>query len=914
MGTTITDKKFWTYKNSSYNEVLPAIEELREKYQGNYDGMFGVISNFSWTFEADGSYNIKLEIITQGDVIESLKANLPKTTGDDNINPYAQLTLDRVKENPAQNQTEFYDLYPGLEQIITDWFNKTLIGNSDFSTSINPQFTVNNGSAVKDAAVGVANFALDQTVRSLSSGFISLEGDTILPPNNNFPQLDLKSYVSLNQNNPQVNEININQALELDSRFTFILNNILINLSEGNVQKENKEFTSLDYQGKSEDLKILEDKSINSSIDNYLGWNAGYSSSIDIFNMVTSYSYTYYSVQSSFRKFEKLNGITKGEITDGDKEKVKRMWFARNVGLNNILLFVFQDYRSENMAGGPKDAQFETPEPETPEEEAKQEQEDEDQEIINDLLSKRNKNKVFSYLYDVRNCWNEGEAGKPWVPFDGKFSGPIQLLGKEIGNIINPTSPDITSGTKEWNNKVRFPIYPRTTTTPKEIEDEIKLDFNLKELKFNLIKTKITDFGDIDSNQPNAADFIKLDLTPINKQHFIRLGVFLQFLEQKVIPKIETGSQEGQPMLLIDYHPENNICYTIDNVISLNPNKIIVENSNFHLGGGKYKKVFPQIKRFVNSLYQKRENGVWGNIMNIYINFARIEELFEDVDDKNQVSVFSILKNISTDINESLGNINNIEPIIDKETNTIKFIDQTSIPKLDQIATSLGIPNFNKKSGVKLEIFGYNTGTNQSNFVRSAGITTEISKNYATMITIGATANGSIPGAEATAFSKWNNGISDRFKEDIIDADVKGNIEEQNKSIKQRYANSIVRNFQPFGLTKTAEGKYFIDDDLISINKDIISDFYIFAQAETSKDNEENESSIGFLPFNLKLSMDGLSGIKIYNKVNVNTSFLPTNYGETLSFIITGVNHKLSGNEWVTNLDTIATSKNKQTK
>ena len=55
--------------------------------------------------------------------------------------------------------------------------------------------------------------------------------------------------------------------------------------------------------------------------------------------------------------------------------------------------------------------------------------------------------------------------------------------------------------------------------------------------------------------------------------------------------------------------------------------------------------------------------------------------------------------------------------------------------------------------------------------------------------------------------------------------------------------------------------------------------------------------------------MDGLSGIKIYNSVNVNTEFLSSNYGETLSFIVTGVNHKLSGNEWVTNLDTIATTK-----
>ena len=60
--------------------------------------------------------------------------------------------------------------------------------------------------------------------------------------------------------------------------------------------------------------------------------------------------------------------------------------------------------------------------------------------------------------------------------------------------------------------------------------------------------------------------------------------------------------------------------------------------------------------------------------------------------------------------------------------------------------------------------------------------------------------------------------------------------------------------------------------------------------------------------------MDGLSGIKIYNRVKVNTSFLPSNYGETLSFIVTGVNHKLSGNEWVTNLDTIATTKDKFSK
>ena len=52
--------------------------------------------------------------------------------------------------------------------------------------------------------------------------------------------------------------------------------------------------------------------------------------------------------------------------------------------------------------------------------------------------------------------------------------------------------------------------------------------------------------------------------------------------------------------------------------------------------------------------------------------------------------------------------------------------------------------------------------------------------------------------------------------------------------------------------------------------------------------------------------MDGLSGIKIYNKLNIDTSYLPSNYGDTLDFIVTGVNHSLSGNDWETEILTMA--------
>jgi hypothetical protein len=53
-----------------------------------------------------------------------------------------------------------------------------------------------------------------------------------------------------------------------------------------------------------------------------------------------------------------------------------------------------------------------------------------------------------------------------------------------------------------------------------------------------------------------------------------------------------------------------------------------------------------------------------------------------------------------------------------------------------------------------------------------------------------------------------------------------------------------------------------------------------------------------------------MSGIKIYNAVNVNTSFLPKRYPDSLNFIVKGVNHKLSGNSWETSIETVVIAQN----
>jgi len=58
----------------------------------------------------------------------------------------------------------------------------------------------------------------------------------------------------------------------------------------------------------------------------------------------------------------------------------------------------------------------------------------------------------------------------------------------------------------------------------------------------------------------------------------------------------------------------------------------------------------------------------------------------------------------------------------------------------------------------------------------------------------------------------------------------------------------------------------------------------------------------GFIPFNIEFTLDGISGIKIYDNFVVDTSFLPYNYPKTLDFIVTGISNTLKDGDWETSL------------
>ena len=84
---------------------------------------------------------------------------------------------------------------------------------------------------------------------------------------------------------------------------------------------------------------------------------------------------------------------------------------------------------------------------------------------------------------------------------------------------------------------------------------------------------------------------------------------------------------------------------------------------------------------------------------------------------------------------------------------------------------------------------------------------------------------------------------------------------------------------------------------------------YITENRKRLEDKGQPSSNIGFIPIELSLEVDGLSGVKIYNQINIASAFLPTNYGDTMEFVIIGVDHKLESNIWTTTLRALSKPK-----
>jgi len=103
---TIEDDSF--FKDSTPKKIDELIAAKRKELSFNYDGMFGFVTNFSWSYRSDGGYDCSVRIISRGAVLDSIK------TG--NQEDHIEQTEEEIEETKKERKSIWHSGFTALEK------------------------------------------------------------------------------------------------------------------------------------------------------------------------------------------------------------------------------------------------------------------------------------------------------------------------------------------------------------------------------------------------------------------------------------------------------------------------------------------------------------------------------------------------------------------------------------------------------------------------------------------------------------------------------------------------------------------------------------------------------------------------------------------------------------------------------
>ena len=422
---------------------------------------------------------------------------------------------------------------------------------------------------------------------------------------------------------------------------------------------------------------------------------------------------------------------------------------------------------------------------------------------------------------------------------------------------------------------------------------------------------------------------------------YIKFRTLLRWIQDNLIYDNVNGAKKSKA-ITFDLNVADNLIYKNKYSVATDFTKVITRNIDYpNLNTGE------NTSDTINLLdlpadveFTSDKNPNAGKLMNVFLNLIwLVETLKSNVDDEGNISLFRFLQSICQGINSSLGYVNSLDVVVDEETNQIKFVDDKPIPG---ILKSLNLRN----SPTKFQVYAFSpNGSNLSgSFVRDFSIRTEITNKLATTLAVGAQALNAVVTENATALQSWNEGLTDRtakIKQDAINAPKLAPTEfgkfneaglnptaysKLTLSQQQALLQSVQQTLQPsssqtalekykneivafVSLLKKYDDKTLSTDDLSQLNNLNKTWQKFWSQTIAEAEQKASPNGVGFIPINLNLTMDGLSGMKIYQTFIIDSKFLPLNYPTKLQFLIKGISHNIDRNSWTTQIETFSIPK-----
>ena len=434
-----------------------------------------------------------------------------------------------------------------------------------------------------------------------------------------------------------------------------------------------------------------------------------------------------------------------------------------------------------------------------------------------------------------------------------KKKEPVDI--RSIHAIANSKEFEATLLGKTFKPPISSRILETREEGKKEIEDDI--------LRINWIDPTYAEDkdGNIVVNDEGTDGVVTAVYKP---QMYIRYGLLLEILNSFML-------QQGEvPVAPFDVNTKTPFTVIPNVTVSLDPSICLlpVEEALLRQAGLDKK--------------DQEEVEVTSNIYDIRINTALIEDLIATTglakvsqQGVPELRIFNLLETLNTKINESTGNLLNID---------IQYFEHLGLFGLVDRKTFAPEGRYYRLDVLGLKSLMYSTNITST-------ITPEMSGNIA----LSAQVKVKGAGSNASSFLRFNEGIEDRI---LTDRNLEGVVAKGKDTPYNEMENRDISEI--FTLYELVYSKLIWAE----ANFPYVKNKFVEFVKELTGDSEKGLVGQVMVPFHANLTMDGMSGFRIMNGFTLDPKILPYKYQIKggVGQVITGIQVTVDSTSWKTSL------------
>jgi murein DD-endopeptidase MepM/ murein hydrolase activator NlpD len=441
-----------------------------------------------------------------------------------------------------------------------------------------------------------------------------------------------------------------------------------------------------------------------------------------------------------------------------------------------------------------------------------------------------------------------------------------------------------------------YKVSDNATVKSKDVAAHKIVDANNGGYEYNFLKYKV----EMTSSGPTITDG--------STQIYIRLEDFLEILNRYVLL---SDKKHKTPLAKISVRERETkiplLCLGNIHQISTNPHVCLIKNDAYLDPDTKLGVVglnVTAVKTYLNEINSVftylNPSTEFGEIGNVFVNLDYLYGLSlndtlaeKDKKEKNDIILFDYIKSMMSGINTAIGNVANFDIFIDPIDSVGRIID------VNYVDTTKRDDAY--KNAFEIQVH------NLKSTVRDYSLESQIFPEQSTMVAIGAQTKGGALGTNTSTLIDYNNGLVDRVIPQKEAPTSDSTASDADKLFELQKSWAIIADlFIQLIPDWFSAGDYDVEESSKYSNalKDIINFF-------TSIGNS-NAKNRAIIPTKLSLTMDGIGGMVIGNMFRINNDILPAGYkgatdpkdiGSKIGYIVTGLGHKVSNNDWTTQVD-----------